>query len=92
MSEPSRAEGVAAAILERFEKYRLPRMLDIKERVDRGERLTDADLALLQEMIEASQDVKRYVDELPEMQGLYTKAIDLYQQITAKALENEQAS
>jgi hypothetical protein len=37
-------EGVAAAVVERFEKFTLPRMLDIKAKADRGEALDQFDI------------------------------------------------
>lgn len=83
--------GVAEAILERFERHRLPRALDIKARVDAGGRLTETDIAFLQEVMEDADGVKRYVDQRPDMQGLYTRVVNLYQEITARALANERA-
>jgi len=84
-------EGVAAAVMERFEKWRLPRALDIKQKVDQGETLDDTDMAFLEEILQDTAQIKPYVDRKPEYQGLYTRAIDLYRQITTKGLENEQA-
>jgi hypothetical protein len=90
MTETTKDQGVAQALLERFEKFRLPRALDIKARVDAGEKLTENDIAFLERVMSDAEEIKRYVDKVPDLQNLYARAVSLYRDITNKALENEQ--
>ena len=91
MAENSHDTGVLAALVERLEKRRIPRALDIKEKVDRGERLDEWDTEYLKKIIADAQDALKFVDDHPEYQELYARVADLYEDITRKALENERA-
>ena len=90
MTDQSEDEGVILALLERFEKYRLPRALEIKERVDQGEKLSDEDLDFLKDVLEGHRHVKPYVDKYPQYESVVSQAMNLYHQITSKALDNEE--
>lgn len=89
MTEPSEDAGVIGALIERFEKLRLPRVLEMKERVDKGEKLTDIDMEFLGEVFEDAKHMKKYIDRNPKFQDAAAQAMSLYSEITAKALENE---
>jgi len=92
MTKDNSDDGVIAALILRFERYRLPRALRIKERVDAGGALTDADIEHLKKLLEGPQQIAPLIERNPKCQDLVTKAILLYKQITEKALENEQNS
>ena len=91
MSQSEKELGITIALLERFEKETLPEGLWIKERVDKGELLTDSDMDFLGTVLENAQTVKGMVDHRPELQSLYASAIHLYEEIISKGLENQRA-
>ena len=84
--------GIIQALAERLEKQRLPMALKLKEKVDQGGLLNEADIAFLEEVFAGSTQLKPMLDAHPEWQELAARMIGLYGEITAKALENEQAA
>ena len=92
MTEPSDDAGVISVLVERFEEQRLPRALEMKERVDQGEKLSDIDLAFLKEVFADARNMKTYIDKFPEYQSLAAQAMSLYSDISKKALENEEGT
>lgn len=91
MADTSTDAGILQVLAKRLESQRLPRLLSIKEKVDRGETLTDYDIGYLEQVFEDAQELRPLMDRHPEWQSLSASVIHLYKQITEKALENEKA-
>ena len=83
--------GTIQVLLERLEKWRLPRALELKARVDAGERLNDSDIQFLKNVFEDASTVQRMAAKNPKYQPLVSQMMSLYDEITRKALENEAA-
>jgi hypothetical protein len=89
---PDADTGTIVALLERMRTQRLPRALDIKSKVDAGEKLDDYDLAFLEEVAADTEYMKQLWDRHPEFQEIGGRMIHLYHEISEKALANEQAA
>jgi hypothetical protein len=81
-------KGTIEALLKRL-PFRLERAQALKTRVDAGEMLLDSDIAFLQRVVRDSETIRPILSRHPEYQQLAAQAMDLYQQITKAALENE---
>jgi len=92
MSESEKDEGVAVVLLNRLTEFRLPRALEIKEQVDRGEPLSDSEIAFLERVFEEAIANKSQWEKHPELSEIISKLAALYNDITTKALENEKNS
>lgn len=90
MNSESQDAGVIAAIVERLEEQRLPRALDLKAKVDQGGLLDDMDIGFLEHVFADTNKLKPLLERHPEYQDLAARMMNLYLEITTKALENEQ--
>lgn len=90
MAEQGKDAGVIAVLMKRFHAQRLPRALLLREKVDRGERLNQGDIAFLHRVFADADHVKRLAYQHPEYENLCSQVAHLYHQITQRALENEQ--
>ena len=92
MTDPLKEQATIQALLERFQKIILPQALAMRERVDAGEKLSGIDMDFLTEVLENARKAQPLLDRHPEYKDLAGRAINLYNEITAKALENEKKS
>jgi len=89
MKESEDELGVIYTLIERFEKQRLPRLLELKKRVDRGEVLGESDIRFMYQVTLDAQQSKRLIDRHPEWHKFCSEVIHLYEEIAVKALDNE---
>ena len=90
MANGNEDAGVLAVIVKRMEEQRLPRALELKDKVDQGGLLDDADIDFLERVFADSSELKPLLARHPEHQDLAARIMNLYLAITTKALENEE--
>ena len=92
MNDKEHDRGVIMVLMERLEKQRLPRARELKAKVDAGECLNNLDMEFIQEVIQSSGDVEGLLKRHPEYGDIAARALNLYNEIMDKALQNEKAS
>ena len=92
MNESADELGVIYALIERFEKQRLPRLLELKKRVDKGGVLSESDIRFMYQVTLDAQRSKRLIDRHPNWHKFHAAKVNLYKEIAEKALDNENES
>ena len=90
MNESEHELGAIYALIERFDKQRLPQLLELKERVDQGGVLSESDIQFMYQITHDAQQSKHLIDRHPEWHKFCAEVIHLYEEIAEKALDNEE--
>jgi len=90
MSGVSKEQGVIVVLAKRMVEERLPKALELKARVDKGGLLNEMDLRFLEEVVQDANKIRPLMQD-PKVLEVAGRMIELYGEITAKALENEKA-
>jgi len=92
MTEVSKDAGVIAVLAKRMVEERLPKALALKERIDKGGVLNDLDLAFLEQVVADAGQIRSLMQKDPRVLEVAGRMVQLYKEITEKALENEKAT
>jgi len=90
VAQASKELGVKAVLAKRMVEERLPKALALKERIDRGELLNGLDLNFLEQVVKDANEAIPMVKDDPRVMEVAARMLQLYKEITTKALENEQ--
>ena len=89
MENKSEGLGGIGVILDALESQQLPRAIDLMDKVEQDGRLDSIDIGFLERLLTDIEELKPWLTRYPEYQDLVARAIDLYDAITTRALENE---
>ena len=91
MSEVSKDTGVIAVLAKRMVEERLPKALELKERIDKGGLMNDLDLNFLEQIVKDAAQIMPMVKDDKRLSEIAASMTRLYKEISDKALENEKA-
>ena len=82
-------EGVIEALLERITTVIIPKVMAIKAKIDRGEKLSDYDIQVLLQIYERNLRNREIFHRYPEYDKLETELMALYAKVIQSGLNNE---
>jgi len=92
MIDSATKEGIFEVLIDRFEKERLPRLLEIKHRIDSGRTLNEVDLNFLERVFRDAVENEHLIESIPQCKGLFAQVTHLYHEIMEQAMRNEKLS
>jgi hypothetical protein len=91
MAEVSKETGILAVLAKRMVEERLPKALELKERIDKGGLLNDLDLNFLEQVVKDAAAIRPLLKDNQRLIDVAASMTRLYKEISDKALENEKA-
>ena len=82
--------AVIKMMMDQLVRKAIPRALRIRDRLDAGERLNDFDLVFLADVYTDLRYIQSIADRKPEYRPVVLRMVQLYKEISDRALENEQ--
>ena len=89
MQQAEKDAGTLAAIMLDLEENLLPRAMQILDKVNEGEPLSDRDIRFLRKVYEESRANESLVERHPEYTSLISRCFSLYTEIINKGIANE---
>ncbi|HHJ36677.1 MAG TPA: hypothetical protein ENJ87_13025 [Gammaproteobacteria bacterium] len=90
MNDASRRRvGIVQSLVLEFERHRLPRLLRLKDKVDRGEAINDVDFEFLCNEVKDASLTMHLIVSYPELQDFCLEMAHLCKEICDEAVENE---
>ena len=90
MKQSEKDAGTIVALVMRLRSYRIPRARRMLAKVQDGKVLADQDIEFLDRVFRDARQLGPLVRRNPEYMSVVSRMIDLYQEITELALNNEQ--
>jgi hypothetical protein len=91
MDQKEKDAGTIVALITRMRLSRIPRARRMLDRVSAGQQLSDYDVDYLERVFDDARGLYPLLDRNPEYGRVVSRMIDLYAEITDKALRNEKA-
>ena len=92
MDKLKQDEVTLAALVQNLNNTKLPRAKRMLERLEAGEKLTDADIRTLKLEYDESMKDWSLIERNPKYKDLALRYVELYMSIIEKAFANEQLS
>lgn len=89
MNTSEKELGIITAFVDKLKAQSIPNALELKRRIDLGERLDRTDLLHFEEQLSNAKNMMGMLNHHPEFQKLTDELTTLYHSITEQALNNE---